>query len=296
MPELKVGIDLSVSSPGLAILDTGKGKTTIGCFQQRKREPVGTHEITPTCSLEIMPPIPRSGSGKDGDQTDWDLARYTHVVKHIVGLIEREAVFMHRMRDVDVYVEGYAFAPREQSGSAYKLRELCGILKYEIKRRNPEWGVHTISIGTWRKTFTAAGNTKKPETVLEVCRHLGHGGTQALFETLRLPIPECATITVPEFTTRQAYDELRRAWISGYPKVPTPMQDICDSFGIVTAVGKPSACISVPYNEAKKKKKKKMSRKRKVETTSAEKKKKKKKKERQQQQAAPSPSSVGGVL
>lgn len=217
-------IDLSLTSPGVCI----EPDHHLYCFKQRQREH-SNHRVT------YLPAIPPPSDTPEGT-----MIRYTHIVNHIVRAIS-SAAEKHGTDDVQVFLEGYAFAQRQQSGSAYKLRELTGILKYKILVVKG-WKLQVIGIGQWRKIFTGKGNTKKGDTLYHVCRHLGVGVNQLYADFYFQEPPSLSTIESPSAAD---CNKLR---------IPCPLQDCCDAFGIAMAGYAPEKCVQQNKCTGKKRK------------------------------------------
>jgi Holliday junction resolvasome RuvABC endonuclease subunit len=149
---MKVGIDLSLRSPGLVTMQ--KGVVTARFFPQRKREN-GTH-FECKCSWEgkaldfVCTVFPRKL-----DCDEHLINRCTVVAESIVEAIVCD---LGDSKDLPLIgMEAYAF--EAVSSSATSLHELGGIVKYLFAKKG--WSWTDIAPTSVKKRFAGNGKTKK---------------------------------------------------------------------------------------------------------------------------------------
>ena len=184
-----VGIDLSLRSPGVALWN--QGVWTIWCFATRKRE-VGLKWISPDrqVSVQTLAPIPSSKSS--------DILRYQHIVREI-----ETHCFPCWAADSQIYLEDYIFPKAAVSGSAYKIHELGGILKYTLHLSG--FAYQSVAPSVWKKKISGNHHLSKLQTLQHVQRQ----------------IPQLDLLTLFGLNS------------SGEP--PSPVQDMADAMGVVLA-------------------------------------------------------------
>ena len=149
-----VGVDLSLTSPGVAIHDTTTDTWLLYGFAQRKREQ-GIRKHQGKTTLCLLPRIPNS------DTTNEE--RYEHIRSHVMETI----LLPYRAEpQVVVGIENYAFAA--QSGHSYKLQELGGILKHSLWKTYPGWHQEAIPPAQWKKQVIGNGRATKKDALLHV--------------------------------------------------------------------------------------------------------------------------------
>ena len=149
-----VGLDLSLTSPGIAIYHNGKW--SLYGFAQRVREqkqPV----IPPIC---LFPPIPT--------QTSTNEERYEYIRRHIVDDVLSQYA---DEEEVLVGIESYAFGAKG-AAHAYKLQELGGVVKHSLWVRFPRWTQILIPPTKWKKCTVGNGRATK----LDVVEYVGRNG------------------------------------------------------------------------------------------------------------------------
>lgn len=191
---ITVGIDLSLSSPGMCIFDPCA--KIVYCFflpSRRKDIPRRFDCESPWsggCQIcvRVLKPYP---PGVTGDQE-----RYEHVTTELVERIK--ACHQTGVR-TNIFMEGYAFGCRG-SAHSYKLAELTGILKQNLFRE----GLTVVSVPPTqvKKSFSGKGSATK-------------------VEMYRV------------FHTRVDVDLLRRFEMLQCKGVPNPVQDIVDAFAVM---------------------------------------------------------------
>lgn len=197
-PDFVVGLDISLTSPGITVVDMVRNTVHFACFAQRKREAqmVGKSILlTPndkySFTLHVLPNIPTSSVS--------DYIRFKHIVDELVG-------FVHRMTSssavIKFIIEDYAYSAG--GANSFKLMELGGIVKYVINKRFPVKNVYRISVSSWKKYFTGKGNATKRQ----VC--------DSAISLHRLPD------LFPVFGFKNENQE----------NIPCPIQDIYDSVAI----------------------------------------------------------------
>lgn len=164
---MHVGIDLSLTSPGLAIHLQESNEWFTYFYAQRKREQHKQfdhskfHAIAfEECDLQNKKEL---------------MDRYTTIATDIVEAIKR-----HNNTQVGppkIRMEGYAF--EAQSSSVSKLHELGGILKYKLHEAGFEW--EEVPPTRLKKWFTGSGLAKK-ETMYKSFLEKGYPDLLVSFE------------------------------------------------------------------------------------------------------------------
>lgn len=156
---IHIGLDLSLVSPGVSVLDTDTGLWKLYGFVQRVREQRFSSSTCPneTTSIVLLPAIP----------TTTNEERYEHIRHHIVDIIMSP---FSNAPDVVVGIESYAFGAKN-SGSSYKLQELGGVLKHSIWRTYPKWRRDIIPPTQWKKKTLGNGRATKADVIAFVRSH-----------------------------------------------------------------------------------------------------------------------------
>jgi len=147
-----VGLDLSLLSPGIALLDSTTDQWHLFGFAQRQREH-GLHRHQEKVTVTMLPPIPSAMSASNN-------VRYEHIQHHIVETVLRPFV----QRDVRIGFESYAFGARN-AGSSYKLQELGGVVKHAIWSAFPHWKQSMITPTQWKKKVVGNGKASKQDAI-----------------------------------------------------------------------------------------------------------------------------------
>lgn len=154
---LYVGIDMSLSSPGIAIKWSGDTKWSLIGFQQRKTdrvisgEPIGEKLLI---SRLTYPPF-----------TDrWDKIEYlTNVIVELINMNLKEILRKDPHVTLKIGIEGYAFrAPN--SSSITPLAELGGCLRLALRQKfsvQPQ----EITPSTAKKHFAGNGHASKEQVI-----------------------------------------------------------------------------------------------------------------------------------
>lgn len=191
-----VGLDVSLTSPGISVYDLFTKNWSSYCFQQRKRENCLTWSNNVNFSLTVLPPIPVSSNSDD-------CIRYNHIVSNLENIIKKHNT-TNNVKDVVLIIENYAFAA--QGASSFKLIELGGIIKFHFR----EYRTVVIGNNTWKKVLTGNGRCSKKDTLDTINKLLNID----ICQILKLSLPKGRYDYVPTY-------------------VPTPAQDVADSIGVV---------------------------------------------------------------
>lgn len=171
-----VGLDMSLTSPGIACFSAGVWN--LWCFALRKKdENLQWQSTDGTVKLKVLPMIPGPSLP--------DVDRYRHIITHI----QRECV-PHWPSDSRLYLENYVFVKPGLAGSSYKIHELGGILKYELAKTHPF--LTTVAPSVWKKQLTGISGLSKHQTLLYVQSQLPQLDLMNLFgfgSTLIVPNP-----------------------------------------------------------------------------------------------------------
>ena len=197
---INVGIDMSVSSPGLCIQKefhgseaTNKFFYEFSCFAQRNKDQ-DIEKKHGNVNLTVFERIPNS---KDS----YDLNRYKHVINNFMNFLEKHDVD----HNTNIYIENYAFVHPSMAGNSYKLHEITGILKYLIFQKF-DIIANMIPVSSWKKSICGNGHSTKNEVVKRVR------------EIVEVDFMKIFGYKIDESDTQQT--------------IKNPVQDICDSFCI----------------------------------------------------------------
>ena len=130
-----VGIDYSINSPGVTIINEAGDTEYYFRFDEPKRK-----------ILELPASFTRSDKCIKTDQMDRYIDNADWVLKCIAG------------RDATVVIEGYALGA-SGGGRVFDLAENCGILKYKLREAGIKY--ITPTPGQIKKYYTGRGNAKK---------------------------------------------------------------------------------------------------------------------------------------
>jgi len=137
MIDQKVGLDWSMTSPGLAYTQDG----IIHLFGlSKKKKDIGTHKISDTISL-VVAPYPEFNNNSE---------RFDKVSSVLVDIIST-------LNQPSVNLEGYAMGSR--GSMAFTIGESTGFLKYKLY--SSKVNVHIVSPMTLKKYATGKGNANK---------------------------------------------------------------------------------------------------------------------------------------
>jgi Holliday junction resolvasome RuvABC endonuclease subunit len=200
-----VGLDISVRSPGFAIHHGGTFNAYF--FPQRVRErglkyTTGTGENADTTTLTITALEPLSTAF--ANTLVGDVSRYTEIRTSLLQLLRSAVAHVDEEYQIRVFIESYAFAARESSGSSFKLMEIGGVLKHAILTdavlAPKVTTFEAVAISSWKKHVVGSGRANK-RAVLD-------------FIDAKYNSDLCAVFG---FTGKTNAD------------VATPLQDICDA-------------------------------------------------------------------
>ena len=190
-----VGIDLSLTSPAVAIYNQKEKHIIVYFYSQRKRY-IRERTILPVewrdCSKFILSPFKT-------DKIDTSLhlyCRYHIIVSDILGCLQPYLGMKLMIR-----IEGYAFGISSCSGSI--LYEIGGILRYHLYSCGLTW--EDIPPTSLKKKFTMSGSATK-NTMYE---HFVRKGFPDLFELLSINDRICTDC------------------------IPNPIQDIVDACALI---------------------------------------------------------------
>jgi Holliday junction resolvasome RuvABC endonuclease subunit len=153
-----IGLDLSLSSPGIAVYHSDRDKWLLYAFSQRKSE--NKMEVNEDAfQLHMFPKIPSAAESNE--------IRYEFIRHYIIDVI----MMMYKEEpDVRVIIESYAFGAKN-AGSSYKLQELGGVIKHSIHSTFPTWERITVTPSSWKKSTIGIGNATKQQVVEYVKTH-----------------------------------------------------------------------------------------------------------------------------
>lgn len=191
-----IGLDMSLTSPGISIYNKERNHWSLYGFPQRKSE-MGLHVSNGNVNLSLCPTMIPSAQVSSNEE------RYEHIRKYIIQDIMMQ--YKDVSCDVTVLFESYAFGAKN-AGSSYKLQELGGIIKHSIYTYFPTWKRIVVTPGSWKKGTVGVGNATKEQVFEYVQSKNG-------------PCIDLSCIFPVNITP---------GW-----KVPCPIQDISDSICII---------------------------------------------------------------
>jgi hypothetical protein len=156
-----IGIDLSLTSPGLSVLDESDVWYMYAFLQHKKKHKNFKHPL-----ITLLPMIPNS--------TTSDMIRYQYIVDQIIKIIQ---FWQTKNSRIKIVIENYAFSAA--SGNGYKLYELGGIMKYALFFRC-QLDCVLLPVKKWKKYAIGNGDATK----LEVVQYMVTNGPKLDFMTL----------------------------------------------------------------------------------------------------------------
>lgn len=193
---INVGLDMSLRSPACCIHD---GKTLhVFAFARTKKQKNLVFKRDGV-QIDLLSPLQSSSTS--------DLMRYKEITDR---LLEQKVFTLLQKFEADVEirvgVEGYVFS-KGQHGHTYKLHELTGYVKMLFLKyvKSPEFIV-SIPVTRWKKKLTQKSFATKYEVY------------KAVIDFIKTPFLASG---------------LKEGLITPLSHVPNPLQDICDSIGIV---------------------------------------------------------------
>jgi Holliday junction resolvasome RuvABC endonuclease subunit len=142
-----VGLDMSLTSPGVAVL-TGNIWQLYG-FSKKKTKVTRSFNIRDNINLTLFPTIPKDHS---------DAKRYKFIIDFLINVIPQNS---------DIWIEAYAYPSRNKSGSNFKLHELGGHLKVRLEEHHSNHYQNVVA-SSWKKKVVGKGNATK----LDVLHHV----------------------------------------------------------------------------------------------------------------------------
>jgi len=141
-----VGIDMSISSPGVSIFDVAKNTYQIFAYSNKQKSKI---DLTVDNFHLIVEP-----------QMQWKKMNISDFDRYLL-IAERAFKFVQDLVDVKgtiVYFEGYAFAAK---GKVFNIAEVTGMVKYLIRKYG--WNFEVLAPAEWKKEIIGKGNAKKEE-------------------------------------------------------------------------------------------------------------------------------------
>jgi Holliday junction resolvasome RuvABC endonuclease subunit len=154
-----IGLDLSLTSPAVAIYDKMTDTWLLYAFAQRVRED-GFVRHHKNVTITLLPAIPCTVRNEE---------RYEHIRRHLVDSVLGT---YQDVPEVRVGIEHYAFGATH-TGNSYKLSELGGVIKHSIYMRYPRWTITTVPPTQWKKYIVGNGRASKSDVVDFVQQALG---------------------------------------------------------------------------------------------------------------------------
>jgi Holliday junction resolvasome RuvABC endonuclease subunit len=137
-----LGIDMSLTSPGIALYNEETAEWQLRCFANRNRE-----ENIVYGPLVVWNRLQSSSV---------DIERYIHIIDQIMSYVKDKNI-------TRIVLEGYAYAAN--SAHSAKLHEITGILKYTLTRHFPlaKWTIFAPT--SWRKIVHGNGHASKQSAI-----------------------------------------------------------------------------------------------------------------------------------
>jgi Holliday junction resolvasome RuvABC endonuclease subunit len=145
---VKIGIDMSVNSPGIAVLQDNI--LTAWFYPHRKRE-IGFNRVSDVKHTDVkqLRVVAFPGSPLTDEPDFWTKAK--RIATDLRGIIQGLT------GPVEIQMEGYAFDAI--SSSATKIHELGGVVKYQLAMQGIQW--IEIAPTSLKKKFTGNGKADK---------------------------------------------------------------------------------------------------------------------------------------
>ncbi len=148
MSKVIVGLDMSLTSAGIAVFHQDTKIWQLYAFAQRKKEIGMKRKLNDHCILTLFNRIPKSDIASDAE-------RYKFIVDNIIKIIPSNSIIL---------IEAYAYPNKAIAGSNFKLHELGGVLKVELFKKGIEL-VYSIVSSSWKKLAFGKGNLNKNDVV-----------------------------------------------------------------------------------------------------------------------------------
>lgn len=145
-----VGIDMSLSSPGVALRWDDAPTVHVWGVQQKKSQLVQTDLDVGKVRLTVVPSCP--------NENRW--ARSHYLVESIVQWVQRHVEAREQHGTVHVFIENYALG-MVGSSSVSKLCELGGVLRHALWGKG--WSFSELAPTTVKKHFACHGRADKTE-------------------------------------------------------------------------------------------------------------------------------------
>jgi Holliday junction resolvasome RuvABC endonuclease subunit len=152
----KVGLDMSLRSPGCAIFLPNGNQWQLYGFAQVKKHENRSWVVNDRVTLALFGKIPEHVS---------DARRYLYIVQHLLAVIPRSS---------QIAIEGYAYPSNSaQRGFNFKLHELGGALKAALTDSGIE-NYTPVVASAWKKKVVGKGNATKLDVLEHVRKNEPH--------------------------------------------------------------------------------------------------------------------------
>ena len=153
-----VGIDMSISSPGIGIYNLETKKRMIYTFSSKT-----TKEMTiETEDIKLI--VLRQPNWKKENIDGFE--KYCLIAENVHQFIKNTINDDHAL----VYFEGYSFASK---GLTFNIGEITGLMKYLV--RNSNWSFDIIPPSDWKKIIIGKGNVNKEMIYEKMQNHHSFG-------------------------------------------------------------------------------------------------------------------------
>jgi Holliday junction resolvasome RuvABC endonuclease subunit len=163
---IRIGIDNSISSPGLCIYN--KGKYHFYFLTQRKRE-IGIENDTDKYYI------------KGYEYPEWETREER--IDRITNILMDRIIHHINGEEYKIIIEGYAFSA--QSRSVTTLAECGGVLRHKLHRRGYEY--EEVPPTVIKKFFTGKGNCTKEHMFLQYKNYIKDWGLPDFHVELNFP-------------------------------------------------------------------------------------------------------------
>lgn len=181
-PQVVLALDISVRSPGVAILvrSQGTARWHLYCIAQRQREAALAHRGTIPCADSIDLRVFEAPAGDD------DMSKYARVMEMVRVAARAAKAYAHDIgaSNVTCLLEGYAFVPSQRRGFNYKIHEVTGVVKTVIHQELGDVAT-SVSPVTWKRGIALNAGCSKRDVYHAVQSTVGHD--LGILQALMLP-------------------------------------------------------------------------------------------------------------
>lgn len=174
-----LGLDLSINSPGITIIDFKNSKIFSYYFPKLKKQQGLQYSTNVTINSKLYSYCILPLSNKPINKLD-KFTKFQNITDNIL-----QVCTTHNVKHV--YMEGYAFDAK--CSSATSIHELSGIVKYALYKNKIPWTL--IAPTTLKKKFTGSGRSDKDCMYQVFCKE-GFPNLKRIFD-----VEHCKKVPAP---------------------------------------------------------------------------------------------------